>query len=40
MDVGKFTEKQVLDLAKNAYESGDAKFDIVPENCALLVIDM
>ena len=40
MNVGKFTEKQVLDLAKKAYESGVAKFDIVGNNCALLVIDM
>lgn len=40
MDVGKFTEKQVLDLAKKAYESGEAKFDIIADKCALLVIDM
>ena len=40
MDVGKFTEKQVLDLAKKAYELGEAKFDIITDKCALLVIDM
>lgn len=37
---GKYTEQQVLDLARRAYEEGSAKFDIVPEKCALLVIDM
>ena len=40
MNIGKFTEQQVLDLAKKAYESGNAKFDIAPKKCALLVIDM
>jgi len=40
MEIGKFTEKQVLALAMDAYESGDVKFDIVAKNCALLVIDM
>lgn len=40
MTEGKYTEQQVLNLAKRAYEEGSAKFDIVPENCALLVIDM
>ena len=40
MDVGKFTEKLVLDLAKKGYESGEAKFDIIADKCALLVIDM
>ena len=40
MDVGKFTEKLVLDLAKKGYESGEAKFDINADKCALLVIDM
>ena len=40
MNVGTFTERQVLDLAKQAYEGGTAKFDIIPEKCALLVIDM
>lgn len=40
MDIGKFTEKQVLDLAKKAYESGEAKFDVIADKCVLLVIDM
>ena len=40
MEEGKYTEQQVLDLAKKAYEEGCAGFDIVPEKCALLVIDM
>ena len=35
-----FTEKWVLDIAKKDYEKGTAKFDIVPENSVLLVIDM
>lgn len=40
MEIGKFTEKQVLDLVKKAYESGEVKFDIIADKCALLVIDM
>lgn len=40
MEEGKYTEEQVLDLAKKAYEKGRAEFDIIPEKCALLVIDM
>ena len=40
MNIGTFTEKQVLDLAKQAYNRGTAKFDITSEKCALLVIDM
>lgn len=35
-----FTEEQVLALARKAYQEGDARFSIVPEKCALLVIDM
>jgi nicotinamidase-related amidase len=35
-----FTEQGILDLARRAYEKGDAQFDVVPEKCALLVIDM
>ena len=38
--MGELTEKQVLDLAKNTYEKGNAKFDIILDKCALLVIDM
>lgn len=37
---GEFTEEQVLGLAKNAYQNGDPNFSIIPEKCALLVIDM
>jgi nicotinamidase-related amidase len=36
----KYTEQQVLDLARRAYTKGAARFDIVPRKCALLVIDM
>ena len=35
-----FTEQEVLENAKKAYSTGDAKFNIVKERCALLVIDM
>jgi nicotinamidase-related amidase len=35
-----YTEARVLELAKKSYEEGDVKFDIIPEKCALLVIDM
>jgi nicotinamidase-related amidase len=35
-----FSEQQVLELAKTAYEEGDVKFDVIAEKCALLVIDM
>jgi len=37
---GEYTEEQVLNLARRAYEEGNADFEIVPEKCALLVIDM
>ena len=40
MKIGHFTEQDVIHLARNAYNEGDAKFGIVPEKCALLVIDM
>ncbi|MHA2365234.1 MAG: cysteine hydrolase family protein [Candidatus Hodarchaeales archaeon] len=40
MQIGKFTEQDVLNLAKKAYNEGKAQFDIVPDKCALLVIDM
>ena len=36
----KYTEEIVLKVAKDAYQNGDVKFDIHPEKCALLVIDM
>lgn len=35
----RFTEQEVLDLARRAYES-HATFDVTPESSALLVIDM
>lgn len=37
---GEYTEEQVLELARRAYKEGSADFKIVPEKCALLVIDM
>jgi nicotinamidase-related amidase len=40
MTVTSFTEEQVLSLARMAYHECDAMFTIVPEKCALLVIDM
>jgi len=40
MKIGEFSEQDVLSLARNAYNEGDATFEIVPEKCALLVIDM
>lgn len=40
MKVGHFTEKDVLNLARKAYNEGDVQFDTVPNKCALLVIDM
>ena len=36
----KYTEQQVLELARRAYTKGVARFDIVSGKCALLVIDM
>jgi nicotinamidase-related amidase len=35
-----FSEQQVLEIARHAYEKGEAAFEIVPNKCALLVIDM
>jgi len=40
MKIGEFTEEQVLHLARKAYNEGEAHFEIIPEKCALLVIDM
>ena len=40
MKIGNFTEKDVLNLSRKAYYEGNAAFEIVPEKCALLVIDM
>ncbi|MFX0126007.1 MAG: cysteine hydrolase family protein [Candidatus Hodarchaeota archaeon] len=40
MKVGNFTEQDVLNLARKAYNEGDVKFEVDPNKCALLVIDM
>jgi nicotinamidase-related amidase len=40
MKIGHFTEQDVLNLAKKALDEGKAKFEIVPEKCTLLVIDV
>lgn len=40
MKIGEVSEKEALRLARKAYTEGDAGFTIVPEKCALLVIDM
>jgi nicotinamidase-related amidase len=40
MKYGEISEKEVLDLARIGYESGDVQFDISSDKCALLVIDM
>lgn len=36
----KYTEELLVKISDEAYNKGDVKFDIIPENCALLVIDM
>jgi len=40
MEIEEYNEKYVLDIAKKTYEKGDVKFDIIPDKCALIVIDM
>lgn len=35
-----FSEQEILDVVKKAYEQGNADFPIIKEKCALLVIDM
>ncbi len=40
MKIGNFSEEEVLALARKAYEEGNATFEVIPEKCALLVIDM
>jgi nicotinamidase-related amidase len=40
MPEGAYTEQEVLEMARGAYETGDAGFEVLPEKCALLVIDM
>jgi nicotinamidase-related amidase len=40
IELGKITEEDVLQLARDAYNNGIANIPIVKEKCALLVIDM
>lgn len=40
MDDGRYSETFVLERAREAYERGEARFDIVADRAALLVIDM
>ena len=40
MKIGKFSEQDVLNLTRKAYHEGTAKFEIIPDKCILLVIDM
>lgn len=35
-----YSEEHVLELARKSYQEGDVNFEINPETCALLVIDM
>ncbi|MDY0095122.1 MAG: isochorismatase family cysteine hydrolase [Candidatus Vecturithrix sp.] len=35
-----FNEQDIMELARSAYEHGQANFPIIKEKCALLVIDM
>ena len=35
-----YSEARVLELARKSYEEGEVNFDLIPEKCALLVIDM
>lgn len=40
MKVGSFSEQDVYNLAKKAYNEDNAQFEIIPNKCVLLVIDM
>lgn len=40
MGESEFSEERVLKLAKESYEEGEVKFDVIADKCALLVIDM
>lgn len=40
MNAQVYTEVEVLEFARHAYQNGQATFDIIPDRCALLVIDM
>lgn len=39
-EIGKFTEEEVLELARDGYKNGNPSFDIIKGKCALIVIDM
>jgi hypothetical protein len=38
MKLNKFTEEELLNVAKNAYEKGEATFEIKSENCSAKII--
>ena len=40
MKVGSFSEQDVYNLARKAYNEGKVQFEITPDECVLLVIDM
>ena len=40
IELGKFNEEDVLNLARNCYDYGNANFPVIKNNCALIVIDM
>ena len=40
MKVGSFSEQDVYNLARKAYNEGNTQFEITPDKCVLLVIDM
>jgi len=40
MKVGNFSEQDVYNLSRKAYNEGNAQFEIITDKCALLVIDM
>jgi nicotinamidase-related amidase len=40
MNTREYSKEEVIKFAKEAYETGDVKFEIIPGKCALLVIDM
>ena len=40
MKIDHFTEQDVLNLARKAYNEGNADFEIILEKCTLLVIYM
>jgi nicotinamidase-related amidase len=40
MKLGDISEREILDLARRAYQHGNASFEVNTEKCALLVIDL